>query len=137
MKNGKNIEGRILARIARKKSNLFMREDFIDLGGYDQIGRALAQIARKGKLVKVGYGLYAKTRVSSLTGELLPVESIPALAREAMRRLGVRVASTKMELDYQNGRSTQVPTGRLIGVKDRIIRKIGYRGASINYEHVS
>jgi hypothetical protein len=137
MKNRKKLEGRILARIRRKKNNLIMREDFVDLGGYDQVGRALAQLASKNVIVKVGYGLYAKARVSSLTGEVMPVESLPAIAREAMKRLGVRIVPTKMELDYLNGRSTQVPTGRLIGVKDRISRKIGYRGASINYERIS
>lgn len=119
------------------KSAVLLREDFIDLGGYDQVGRALRQLAQKGKILKIGYGLYAKTKVSSLTGEILPVQNLPTLAKEALKRLGVKVNPTKAELDYQSGRSTQVPTGRLIGVKNRISRKIGYKGASINYERAS
>jgi hypothetical protein len=137
MKNNKTIESRILARISRMKSAVVLREDFIDLGGYDQVGRALRQLAQKGKILKIGYGLYAKTKVSSLTGETLPAQNLPALAKEALKRLGVAVNPTKAELDYQAGRSTQVPTGRLIGVKNRITRKIGYKGASINYERAS
>lgn len=137
MKNNKTIESRILARISRMKSAVLLREDFIDLGGYDQVGRALRQLAQKGKILKIGYGLYAKTKVSSLTGEILPVQNLPTLAKEALKRLGVKVNPTKAELDYQSGRSTQVPTGRLIGVKNRISRKIGYKGASINYERAS
>ena len=137
MKNKKTIEDRILARISRMKSSVVLREDFIDLGGYDQIGRVLRQLAQKGRILKIGYGLYAKTMVSSLTGEVLPVQTLPTLAREALKRLGVVVNPTKAELDYRTGRSTQVPTGRLIGVKKRISRKIGYKGASINYERAS
>lgn len=137
MKNSKTIETRILARISRMKSSVILREDFIDLGGYDQVGRALRQLARKGRILKIGYGLYAKTKVSSLTGEILPTQNLPNLAKEALKRLGVEVNLTKAELDYQAGRSTQIPTGRLIGVKNRISRKIGYKGASIFYERAS
>ena len=137
MNNNKTIEGRIITRITRKKSNVLLREDFIDLGGYDQVGRALRQLIQKGKIVKIGYGLYAKTKISSLTGETLPALPLPLLAREAMKRLGVRVRPTKADLDYQTGRSTQVPTGRLIGVTNRINRKIGYKGASIYYERAA
>ena len=137
MNNNKTIENRILARITRRKSNVLLREDFIDLGGYDQVGRALLQLIRKGKIVKIGYGLYAKAKISSLTGEILPAQPLPILAREAMKRLGIKVSPTKAELDYQAGRSTQVPTGRLIGVNNRISRKIGYKGASVYYERAS
>jgi len=137
MKNNKTIEDRILTRISRMKSSVVLREDFIDIGGYDQVGRALRQLAQKGKILKIGYGLYAKTKVSALTGEVLPVQTLPALAREALKRLGVEVNPTKAEIDYQTGRSTQIPTGRLIGVKKRISRKIGYKGASVNYERAS
>ena len=65
MKNNKTIETRILARIFRMKSSVLLREDFIDLGGYDQVGRALRQLAQKGKILKIGYGLYAKAKISS------------------------------------------------------------------------
>jgi hypothetical protein len=134
MNGSKTIESKILRRIAHKKSNVLMRDDFVDLGGYDQVGRALLQLTRKGIIVKIGYGLYAKAKISSLTGEPVLIEPLPILAKEAMKRLGVKVSPTTAELDYQTGKSTQVPTGRLIGVKSRINRKIGYKGASIYYE---
>jgi len=137
MNNSQTIEGRIFTRIARRKSNVLLRVDFVDLGGYNQVGRALLQLIRKGKIVKIGYGLYAKARISSLTGEILPVEPLPVLAREAMKRLGIKVSPTQAELDYQAGRSTQVPTGRLIGVHNRISRKISYMGATVYYERTS
>lgn len=125
---------KVAARMRRKKQAVFLREDFADLGGYDQIGRILREFARAGKLVKIGYGLYAKAKTSALTGETIPVAPLPELAKEALLRLGVAIAPSALENDYNAGRTTQVPTGRLIAVKGRISRKITYAGATINYE---
>jgi hypothetical protein len=38
---------------------------------------------------------------------------------------------------YNAGRSTQVPTGRVIAVKSRISRKIGYDGNYVAFERAS
>lgn len=134
MKSTKTLEAKILYRMGRKKVSVFLREDFLDLSGYDQVGRVLKELTRKGKLVKIGYGLYAKTKVSGVTGQPVPVEPLPSLARQALKRLGVTPLATKAEKDYVEGRSTQVPTGRQIGVDKRINRKIGYKDATIYYE---
>src|ERR1700709_1571208 len=131
MKYNDTFEGKVATRIARKKSPVLLREDFDDLGGYDQVGRALLALTKKGKLIKIGYGLYAKAKVSSLTGNTVPVEPLPALARKALDRLGVTSLPSQAEIDYQQGRSTQVPTGRLIGVNKRISRKIGYNNIAV------
>jgi hypothetical protein len=40
------LESRILKRIERKRGDAFVREDFGDLGGYDQVGRVLRKIVR-------------------------------------------------------------------------------------------
>jgi len=130
----RTLSYKILARIVRKNSSVFVREDFEDLGGYDQIGRILRGLASAGKVVKIGYGLYAKAKISPLTGETIPVAPLPSLAKEALERLGVRIAPSRLEKEYNAGLTTQVPTGRLIAVKGRVSRKIGYGGAYISYE---
>ncbi|MGN8037380.1 DUF6088 family protein [Chitinophaga sp. 22321] len=135
MKKARTIEARILTRINRKKSAVVMRSDFGDLGGYDQVGRALRQLTAKKNLIRIGYGLYSKVKTSFVTGEVIPQESLPVLAKEAMRILGVPTSPTRAETDYQTGKSTQIPTGRLIGVESRISRKITYKGSSISYEY--
>ena len=61
-----SLEERLEKRIERKRGDVFMREDFGDLCGYDQVGRALRGPVRKGRLMKAGYGLYARTRPSVL-----------------------------------------------------------------------
>ena len=134
MKYSQTIEGRIATRIARKQSPVLLREDFGDLGGYDQVGRALLALTKKGKLIKIGYGLYAKARVSSLTGNTVPVEPLPTLAQKALDRLGAGPRPSRADLDYQQGRSTQVPTGRLLSVNKRISRRIGYNNIAVAYE---
>jgi hypothetical protein len=131
------ISYKVAARIGRKKCSVFLREDFADLGGYDQIGRALRNLARAGKLVKIGYGLYAKAKPSPLTGEIVPVAPLPVLAQEALERLGVLVGPSRLARAYNEGKTTQVPTGRLLAVKGRISRKIAYAGATIHYEPTS
>jgi hypothetical protein len=135
MKKKASLESRILARITRKKSPILLREDFSDLGGYDQVGRALRKIVEKGKIIRIGYGLYAKAKKSALTGETVPVVPLPTLGKEALRRLQVETVPSRAEVDYKEGRSMQVPTGRKIGIKDRISRKIGFNDIYISYEY--
>lgn len=136
MQKSLTLEGKVSKRISRKKANVFLRDDFKDLGDYDQVGRVLRKLATKGKVIRIGYGLYAKTKLSSLTGEMVPITTLPTLGKEAMKRLKVKTVPTTADMAYQEGRSTQVPTGRLIGVKSRVSRKIGYKGAYLRYEHV-
>ncbi|GAA4410397.1 DUF6088 family protein [Nibrella viscosa] len=131
------LESKVSRRIARKSGNVFLRDDFKDLGDYDQVGRVLKRLADKGNIVRIGYGLYAKAKVSALTGEIVPVSTLPNLGKAALRRLKVKTAPSSAELAYQAGQSTQVPTGRLIGVKRRVSRKIGYKGAYLKYEYVA
>ena len=67
-------------------------------------------------------------------GELVPVVPLPELAKEALVRLGIQTVPSRMEIDYNAGKTTQVPTGRVIAVKGRISRKIGYCGFYVSYE---
>jgi Family of unknown function (DUF6088) len=131
------LEIRVAKRINRIKRNVLMREDFDDLGGYDQVGRVLRQLARKGTVIKIGYGLYAKSERSPITGSVIPMQSLPALAKEALGRLHVQTVPSQIEQDYNSGTSTQVPTGRLIAVTSRISRRIGYNGNYISFEYAA
>ena len=87
--------------------------------------------------MKIGYGLYAKTQQSTLTGQIIPNKPLPQLAKEALKRLGVKTVPSSMEQDYNTGRSMQIPTGRTIAVKGRVIRRIGYNGAYVNFEYTT
>ncbi len=128
-----NLETRVMKRIARKRGDVFLRADFRDLGGYDQVGRALRRLVRKGQLLKVGYGIYTRAVKSPFSDKPIPPKGLATLT-EALKRLGVEIAATKLEQDYNTGRTTQVPTGRVVAVRGRIIRKLGYNGISLSFE---
>jgi hypothetical protein len=128
------IGDRIDQRIARSKRNVFLRSDFASLGSYDAVGRALRQIVDRGRLVQIGYGLYAKAERSPFTGKVAPIVGIKRLATEALKRLGAKVENSTLETAYNGGRSTQVPTGRMLAVKNRVRRRIGYDGNYVVFE---
>jgi hypothetical protein len=127
------LETKLLNRIERKRGDVFLRADFEDLGGYDQVGRALRTLIRKRELVKVGQGLYARARASSINGEAIPAKGLATL-NEALQRVGVETVLTRLEQAYNAGQTTQVPTGRVVGVRRRVRRKIGYGDVTLSFE---
>ena len=128
------LENRVAYRIKRNASAAFVRQDFADLGGYDQIGRVLRTLVRKGLLVSLGYGVYARAKTSSVSGQTIPEKPLSDLAKEAMRKLGAQTKPSRAERRYNKGQSTQIPTGRVIGVNRRISRKLGFNGTYISFE---
>lgn len=130
-----SIADRIERRVASARNrNVFLRRDFAELGSYDAVGRALRQLTERGRLVQIGYGLYAKADRSPLTGKPAPVVGIKRLASEALSRLGKKIEESSFSKAYSTGRSTQVPTGRTIAVKGRVRRRIGYDGKYVSFE---
>jgi hypothetical protein len=127
------LEDRLLKRIERKRGDVFLRADFGDLGGYDQVGRALRKIVREGLLIRVGQGLYARARPSVTTGEPVPVRGLATL-NEALDRVGIKTVPTRLDRAYKAGETTQVPTGRVVGVTRRVRRRLGYGGINLSFE---
>lgn len=125
---------KVSQRIARKKSTVLLRADFADLGGYDRVGKAIRQQVAEGTLIKIGYGLYAKAKISPISGKPIPLQPLPTLAKIALKRLGIKISASRQETEYNKGRSKQVPTGRVIAVSRRVSRKIGYGGINVSYE---
>ena len=134
MASKNTLKGKMTYRIKRSKSSIFLPSDFADISGGRQIRRILKELTEMSLLIRIGYGLYARTKISSVTGERIPEKPITTLALEAMEKLGVEVAPTRGYQEYNSGLSTQVPTGRQIRVKGRISRRISYNGSNINYE---
>ena len=130
------LKDRVRTRVARSKSSVFLRNDFNDLGGYDQIGRALRVLEKDGRLVRLGYGVYAKARTSSRTGKAMPVAPVPAAVREALKKMNVETASTELERQATAGRTTQVPTGMRVGLApgERCKRRLGFNGRYVSFE---
>ena len=131
------LQSRVSYRIKRSKDSVFLREDFNDIGGYDQIGRVLRQLVKGEVLIYLGYGTYARAKKSAISGKTVPEKPLRELAQEAMQKLGVKTMPSAAEQAYNEGKSTQVPTGRVIGVQGRVARKLGYDGKYISFEKVA
>lgn len=130
------LRNQIKSRISKSQDFVFMPADFFDLSDRDQVGRALRQLTKEQFLVKIGYGVYVKTRVSQYTGKILPFSDLRTIAEVVLTKLGVEVLPTKYEIAYNSRQSTQVPNGFVVGVDKRINRKLSYGDSSIRYAKV-
>ena len=96
------LRERIETRIARRRGeDVFLTREFADLGGEDQVLRVLRGLTREGRLVRLGYGVYARAIVSRLSGEPLlhARNGLSGAARQALDKLGVCVAEESDTLD--------------------------------------
>ena len=103
---------RVYQKIKRSRRYVFERKDFDGFASYDQIGRALRQLVKQGELIKLGYGLYTKARMNSLTGRPMPTNpgGSDALMREILKMKGVDFEMDKLSLQSLSGKSTQIPS---------------------------
>jgi hypothetical protein len=127
MPRPKTLRARIEARLARKAGDcVFLTREFADLGGETQVVRALRGLVRDGRLVRLGYGVYARAIISRLSGEplLLHPTGLRGAAREALTKLGVPWEPTEAERAYNEGRSTQIPVNPILRVKGRFSRRL-------------
>jgi hypothetical protein len=97
------------------------------------VGRALRELVRRGRLIKIGFGLYSRAVKSPFDDSLVPPKGLSTL-REALKRVGIETLPSRSVQDYNAGRTTQVPTGRVLGVRRRVRRRIGYNGISLSFE---
>ena len=130
MPRTKSLRERIKTRIARSRANVFLTREFSDLGGEDQVLRALRQLMQGGQLVRLGYGVYGRAELSPLSGRpmLVASDGFVGAAREALTKLGVAWEPSTWERTYNEGRSTQVPVNAVVRIKGRFARRLSYRG---------
>ena len=127
------LRGRVEARIARNRADVFLTRDFADLGGEDQVIRALRTLVGEKRLVKLGYGVYARAKASSLSGR--PMLDSPigfqGVAQQALTKLGAKWQPTEAQLAFREGRSTQVPANPAVRIKGRFSRTLQYQGRKL------
>ena len=130
-----NIVDRIKRSVANREADVFLRADFETFGSQAQVGRALTEMQRKGALVKLGIGVYAKAKPSVLSGKPIPIKPLEVLAPEVLKKFGVQVGEARQMREYNSGGSTQIPTGVVVNIgKRRIQRKLGFNGKFVQYE---
>ena len=125
----KTLRERVESRIARRKGDdVFLTREFTDLGGEDQVIRALRTLTKEGVLVRLGYGVYGRAVVSSLSGKpmLYSPNGFIGASRQALTKLGVKWEPVESEQAYNAGRSTQIPINPVVKVKGRFSRQLRY-----------
>jgi hypothetical protein len=127
MTERKTLREKIEGRISRKRGeDVFLTREFRDLGGEDQVLRVLRTLVREKRLVRLGYGVYGRAIVSSLSGEpvLYARNGFLGAARQALTKLGVSWEPTEAERAYNARRSTQIPVNPVTRVKGRFSRRL-------------
>ena len=131
-----SLREKMEARIAERRDDVVLPREFRDLGGEDQVLRALRALVREGKLVRLGYGVYGLAEISRLSGRpmLAARGGFIAAARQALDKLGVTWEQTEFQRAYNEGRSTQVPVNPAVRVKGRFARRLRYQNAELLLE---
>lgn len=113
-----------------------MRADFNSMGSESQVSRALKELIEEGKIVRLGYGVYAKARPSSLSGRPVPRASLPELAEETLIKLGVVPKLGRAQAAYAEGRTKHVPVHTAFNTgQRRISRKLTIGRRTVKYEN--
>jgi len=136
MARRRTLRERIGERIARKRDDVFLTREFRDLGGEDQVLRALRGMVRDGELVRLGYGVYGRAETSQLSGQpmLAARGGFIDAARQALDKLGVPWEPAEFQKAYNEGRSTQVPVNPAVRVKNRFSRHLRYQDTELRLE---
>jgi len=129
MPRAQTLREKIERKIDRAKNDdVFLPREFMHLSGEDQVLRALRTLVKKGRLVRLGYGVYGRAVVSRLSGKpmLYSPQGFVGVARQALDKLGVEWEPTEAEGAYNEGRSTQIPINPVVRVKGRFSRHLRY-----------
>lgn len=76
------LRDKLRKALGRKRTNGFLRADFVDLGSEAQLSRALRNLVDEGAVVKIGVGIYAKAKRSALSGKPMHDRQLPIVQRQ-------------------------------------------------------
>ena len=130
----KSITYKVLEHISASSQHVILRKDLLHLGAYRQISRAIKALIQQKKLVKIGFGIYAKAYESKYAEEALIEGGFDNASREALGRVGVSWELSKAEKAYNNRETQQVPTQNYVRLKSRFRRKITHGNRQLFFE---
>jgi hypothetical protein len=129
------IEQKLKIGLAKFKDDVFLRQEFERYASRAYVAKGLQSLVRQGILVKLGKGIYAKSKISALSGKPIPSKPLEVLAPLALKKMGVDIKASTLVKAYNLKESTQIPAGIVIDVgNNRIKRQIGFGTQSVIYE---
>lgn len=130
-----SVAEEMLRVIHAEQSDVMLRTDFRWVGSPSQVSRGLRTLCAAGTLMRIGTGVYAKTRISAVTGELIPRGSLETLSSQVLSRLGIPVRPSRATEEYNQRRTTQLPGFLVVNTgRRRISRVIEVGGRRLRYE---
>ena len=120
--------------IRRRAGLVILRAELARLGSASQVTSALNALQKKGELVRLGAGVYAKAAREVSSGEIRPLADFGILVREAAHKLQILVdpnatgTSDKASTAQNAGQNTIFDTGRR-----RITRKLALGSHRVVY----
>ena len=130
----KSLKFKVLARIQRLQGNIVLRKDIEDMGTPRQISRCFKDLVEMGELVRIGYGIYAKSYISESINRPIIKEGFGQACKEALTRLGIKWEPGSAELAYNAGLSTQVPVRAVVQLKSRFRGCLSYGNGKLIVE---
>jgi hypothetical protein len=113
---------------------VILRADLNALGEYRQVSRAIKALIEDGKLIKLGYGIYAKASTNEYIKKPVIRIGFDDACLQALDRLKRRWELGSAIQAYNRGESTQVPAKLIIRLKDRYRGEIGYGNRRLIFE---
>ena len=136
MRRKPTLRERIEARMAERPDDVFLTREFSDLAGERQVLRALRDLTEAGQLIRLGYGVYGRAELSSITQKpMLAGDGFGPVARQVLDKLNIPWEPTTAERAYNEGRSTQVPMTPRVRLRgSRFSRKLRYNTMELTFE---
>lgn len=130
-----STQTRIARCVGRSKREVFLRSDFADFGTPSRITRAISELIKRGKLVRLGYGVYAKAIPSAITGNPIPRKTFESLVAETFGALAIPAELGSARSAYAAGRTGQVPMSVTVTTGSRRVnRKLMLGNREVKYE---
>ena len=129
------LKDRIIRSLSTRRDLVVLRADFAKFGSPSQVSRVIAEVVKEGRLIRVGQGIYAKTRVNQFTKQPSVNGTLEEVAAETFRKLKIAIEPSRAMLEYNAGRTTQMPMEYCINTKGRrISRRIEVGTQTVKYE---
>ncbi|MDX1901845.1 MAG: DUF6088 family protein [Gammaproteobacteria bacterium] len=117
---------KVLTRINRMRGSIILRDDIEGMGSPRQVSRCFKDLVQMGKLVKIGYGIYAKAYISENLNKPVIQSGFSQACKEALTKKGVKWEPGSAEQAYNAGLSTQIPIRTIVQLKSRYRGHLSY-----------
>ncbi len=124
--NKNSLEFKVLNQIQQMGGTVVLRKEIKGMGSPRQITRCLKKLTEMGRLVRIGYGIYAQADMSENINKPVIRGGFGQASKEALTKLGIKWVPGSAEQAYNAGLSTQVPVRTVVQLKTRFRGHLAY-----------